>query len=393
MTEVIQPVVDAPTEPAEPQEQRVTPLELLLDLVFVLAITQVTGYVSHDPTWTRFVEGMAILALAWWVWSAYAWLGNAAATDEGLARVVLLAAAGGMLVASIAVPHAFGGDALLFGVAILVVRVLHLAAYTLLARSRGDKELTLAVFGLAQTILPATLLIVAAGLVHGPARAFCWGAALLIDYGGLALRGTRGWRVEPGHFAERHGLIIIIALGESVVSIGVGTVGIDVTAGVVIAALLGMVVIGAMWWAYFDVVAIVAERRLRRAPREERNRIARDSYTYLHLPMVMGIVVFSIGVKETLAHPTSDLDSLRAFALCAGVALYLLALSAFKRRNIGSFNYPRLVAAAVLAALVPLAGAVPALLALGLVSAVTACLIAYEVTRYAEARDRIRHSF
>ncbi|MGZ4203586.1 MAG: low temperature requirement protein A, partial [Thermoleophilaceae bacterium] len=241
--------------------------------------------------------------------------------------------------------------------------------------------------------LLAAALLVAAGLVDGLPRAACWVLALTIDYGGLAVRGVEGWRVEPGHFAERHGLIIIIALGESVVSIGVGTVGIDVTAGVVIAALLGMVVIGAMWWAYFDVVAIVAERRLRRAPREERNRIARDSYTYLHLPMVMGIVVFSIGVKETLAHPTSDLDSLRAFALCAGVALYLLALSAFKRRNIGSFNYPRLVAAAVLAALVPLAGAVPALLALGLVSAVTACLIAYEVTRYAEARDRIRHSF
>ena len=142
MTEVIQPVAEAPPEPAEPQEQRVTPLELLLDLVFVLAITQVTGYVSHDPTWTRFVEGLAILALVWWVWSSYAWLGNAAATDEGLARVVLMAAAAGMLVASIAVPHAFGDDALLFGIAILVVRVLHLAAYTLLARSRGDKELT-----------------------------------------------------------------------------------------------------------------------------------------------------------------------------------------------------------------------------------------------------------
>jgi low temperature requirement protein LtrA len=392
MTEVIQPVVEPRSEPAAPQGQRVTPLELLLDLVFVLAITQVTGYVSHDPTWARFVEGLAILALAWWVWSAYAWLGNAAATDEGLARVVLMSAAAGMLVASIAVPHAFGADALLFGLAILAVRVLHLIAYTILARSRGDRELGVAVSHLAQSILPASLLIVAAGIVDGTPRTICWIAALLVDYGGLAIRGTRGWRVEPGHFAERHGLIIIIALGESIVSIGVGTAGIDVTAGVVIAALLGMVVVGALWWAYFDVVAIVAERRLRRAPREERNRIARDSYTYLHLPMVMGIIVFAIGVKETLAHPGSDLDSLRAVALCGGVALYLLALSTFKRRNIGSFNYPRLAATAALIALAPLATTIPALLSLGLVSAIAVCLIAYEVTRYAVARDRIRHS-
>jgi low temperature requirement protein LtrA len=380
------------SEPAEPQEQRVTPLELFLDLVFVLAITQVTGYVSHDPTWTRLVEGLAILAVAWWVWSAYAWLGNTAGSDEGIARVVLMAAAAGMLIASLAVPHAFGSDALIFGIAIFAVRTIHLGAYSLIARSRGDTDLVAVVSGLAQSVLPASILLVIAGTQDGTTQAALWAAALTVDYGGLAVRGTRGWSVQAGHFAERHGLIIIIALGESVVSLGVASTALELTAGVVTAALLGIAVVGAMWWAYFDVVALVAERRLRAAAPHDRVLMARDSYTYLHLPMVAGIVVFAVGVKLTLADPSADLESVGAVALCGGPALYLLALSAFKRRNIGSFNYPRLVATAVLIALAPLATVLPALLSLALVTTVMIALIGYEVARYAAARDRIRHA-
>jgi low temperature requirement protein LtrA len=387
---VIAQQVDA--EAAEPQEQRVTPLELFLDLVFVLAITQVTGYVAHDPTWTRLFEGLAILAVAWWVWSAYAWLGNTAGSDEGIARVVLLAAAAGMLIASLAVPHAFGSDGLIFGIAILCVRTIHLVAYTLIARSRGDTDLGHVVAVLAQSVLPASILLVIAGTQDGATQAVLWIAALTVDYGGLAVRGVSGWRVQAGHFAERHGLIIIIALGESVVSLGVASTAIELTAGVVTAALLGIAVVGAMWWAYFDVVALVAERRLRAAEPHDRVLMARDSYTYLHLPMVAGIVVFAVGVKVTLADPSADLDSVPAVALCGGPALYLLALSTFKRRNIGSFNYPRLVATAVLIGLAPLATVLPALLSLALVTTVMIGLIGYEVARYAAARDRIRHA-
>src|SRR4051794_33071885 len=157
------------------------------------------------------------------------------------------------------------------------------------------------------------------------------------------------------------------------------------------AALLGVAAAGAMWWAYFDVVAIVAERRFRAADPAEQVRIARDSYTYLHLPMVAGIIVFAVGVKETLADRGADLATVPAVALCGGVALYLVALSTLKRRNIGSFNVPRLVAAAVLAALIPLATAIPALLSLALVASAACGLIVFEVFHYAEARDRIRH--
>jgi low temperature requirement protein LtrA len=373
------------------QEQRVTPLELFLDLVFVFAITQVTGYVAGHPTWTRLVEGAAILAVAWWAWSAYAWLGNTAGSDGGPIRIALLSASAAMLVASLAVPHAFGADGVLFGVALLVVRLLHLWAYTVMARTRGDAELGRVVFRLGQSMLPASLLLVLAGALDGAAQGACWAAALAVDYGGLAVRGVEGWRVQAAHFAERHGLIIIIALGESIVSLGVGASGRPLSAGVVTGALLGIAIAAALWWAYFDVVAIVAERRLRNASQRQRVLMARDSFTYMHLPMVGGIVFFAVGVKKTLAHTALHLHAVPAISLFGGVALYLLALSAFKRRNIGSFNYPRLVAAAVLAGLAAPSTELPALLALALVTAVAITLITYEVVRYAEARDRIRH--
>jgi len=386
MTGLADRLEDKPVE----VEQEVTSLELFFDLVFVFAITQVTGFISADPTWTRLVEGMAILAALWWAWESYVWLGNTAASDEGAVRVVLLSTMGALLIASLAVPKAFSDDALIFGLAYFAVRAAHLAAYIIV--SREDPQLRGVVLRLATTILPAAALLVLAGIVdHGAARTACWIAALTIDYGGLVVRGVEGWRVEAAHFAERHGLIVIIALGESIVAVGVGAGGLDLDAGLIVAALLGMAVAGAMWWAYFDFVAIVAERRLRGAPPDERVRIARDSFTYLHLPMVAGIILFAVGIKTTLAHIGQHLDAVPAVALCGGAALYLLALSAFKRRNIGSWNHPRLVAASALVALAPIATAIPALLALGLVAAVSVALVAYEFVAYAEARDRIRH--
>jgi low temperature requirement protein LtrA len=373
----------------EEAEQEVTALELFFDLVFVFAITQVTGFLYHDPTWVRLLEAFAILMVLWFAWSAYVWLGNRAATDEGAMRIVLLGAMGPLLIVSLAVPHAFGKDALLFGVAYFLVRALHLVAFTVVAR--GDPALRGVVFRLARTILSAAALLVVAGGLSGTGRALCWIAAIVIDYGGLLLGGTKDWRVEPTHFCERHRLIIIIALGESIVALGVGAGSLALGAGVISGALLGIALAAALWWAYFDVVALVAERRLRRAPPSEQARIARDSFTYLHLPMVAGIVVFAFGVKMTLAHVHAHLGGVAATALCGGVALYLLALSAFKRRNIGSFNRPRLTAAAVLAALAPIATLLSALLALALVAVVGSGLIAFEVVHYAEARHRIRH--
>ncbi|HEY6395817.1 MAG TPA: low temperature requirement protein A [Solirubrobacteraceae bacterium] len=372
-------------------EQRVTPLELFFDLVFVFAITQTTGYVSAAPSWTRLLDALAILAVLWFAWTGYAWLGNTANSDEGLVRVILFAAMAAMLIASLAVPRAFGGDGLIFGVAYFAVRVLHIACYAAVARARNDATLATVVWRLGSTIIPAAALVVVAGALSGTARAACWCAALLLDYGGVVVRGVEGWRIEPGHFAERHSAVIIIALGESIVSLGVGAGAVPLDAGVIAGALLGFATAAALWWAYFDVVSIVAERRLRSATPHDQVLIARDSYSYLHLPMVAGIVLFAIGVKRTLEHVGGHLPVVVAVALCGRLALYLLALSAFKRRNVGSFNRPRLVVAALLVCLIPAAAALPALQALGIVSLVTCGLIAFEVRHYAQARDRIRH--
>jgi low temperature requirement protein LtrA len=375
---------------ADEERKKVTSLELFFDLVFVFAITQVSGFVSADPTWTRLLEGLAILAVLWFAWSGFAWLGNTADADEGFVRLMLLGAMAAMLIAAIAVPHAFGSDGLIFGIAYFAVRSFHVGTYALVARSRRDPELAEVVGRLASTMMPAAALLVLAGALHGTPRAICWVLALLVDYGGIAVRGVEGWHISPGHFAERHGLIIIIALGESIASLGVGASKDPLAAGVIGAALLGISVAAAMWWAYFDVVALIAERRLRGAPEFDQALMARDSYTFLHLPMVAGIIVFAIGVKRTLLELHGHLGTVSATALCGGVALYLLALSALKRRNIGSFNHQRLVVAALLTALIPAATAVSALLALGLVALLTCGLIAFEVFRYTEARRRIR---
>jgi len=382
--------LDTALEARAPEEKRVTSLELFFDLVFVFAITQVTTFVYSDPTWTRLLEGLAVLAVLWFAWSGYAWLGNTADAEGGVVRLMLLAAMSAMLVTSLAVPRAFGSYGLIFGVGYFVVRMLHIGTYAMFAKAQGDTALASVVGRLSTTILPAAALLVLAGALDGPARAACWIAALIVDYGGIALRGVDGWRIAPGHFAERHGLIIIIALGESIVSLGVGAGAVHLDVGVIVGALLGVAAAAALWWAYFDVVATVGERRLRAAAPRAQALLARDSYTYLHLPMVAGIVVFAIGVKRTLVDVLDELPAVHSVALCGGAALYLFALSAFKRRNVGSFNRPRLVATAGLAAFAPIATLLPAIVALGVVAAMTCGLIVFEVTRYAEARSRIR---
>jgi low temperature requirement protein LtrA len=374
---------------AEP-ERRVTALELFFDLVFVFAVTQVTGFISAHPTGMRLLEGVAILVVLWWAWECYAWLGNTAASDEGLFRVVLLTAMGAMLIAAVAVPNAFGGDALAFGLAYAAVRVLHLVAYRLLARS--DPSLLVVVRNLGVMMGPVAVLLVVAGLVDEGLRTACWVAAVTIDVGGLYLAGVDGWRVDAAHLAERHGLIVIIALGESIVALGAGAQGHPLDAGLITAILLGATVAAGFWWAYFDVVALVAERRFRRATGVARARIARDSYTYLHLPMVAGIILFAVGVKKTLAHVGDPLALVPAVALCGGVALYLLAHVAFRLRNVHSLNRARLLCAVLLLALVPVATEVAALVALGLTAAAITGVLVYERVRYHDARERIRHA-
>jgi low temperature requirement protein LtrA len=372
------------------EEERVTPLELFFDLVFVLALTQCTALMAATPTWAGLAQGLLVLGVMWWAWAGYAWLTSVVEPEEGMVRIAIFAAMAALLVVALCIPGAFDGEALLFACAYGVVRAAHLALFFVAARD--DPALRRSVTaGLVGSTSVAVGLLVAASFADSGLQEALWAIALLLDLGGPFLFGVEGWRVVPGHFAERHGLIVIIALGESIVAIGVGTeIGVD--AGVIAAAVLGVAVAAALWWLYFDVVALVAERRFTRAaPGRERNSIARDSYSYLHLPMVAGIILLALGLKKTLGDVGDPLKLVPATAMLGGVAVYLLAHVGFRLRNIHTLNKQRLVCAILLAALIPAAVEVPALVTLGIVTAILVALIVYETLRFAELRDRIRH--
>ena len=375
---------------AQLDEKRVSPLELFFDLVFVFAFTQVTSLMSDKPTWTGLGEGVLVLAALWFCWAAYAWLTSAIDPDEGPARVVMFGCMAAMLLAALGVPGAFGDDGVLFGAAYLVVRVLHVVLY---AEVTDDVDARDAIVRLAPTAILGPALILAAGFLDGTAQVLLWILALTIDYAGPYVTGVEGFRIFPGHFAERFGLIVIIALGESIVAVGVGASGIELDLPVLAAAVLGMAVAAALWWTYFDVVAVVASRKLESIDdRHERNKMARDSYSYLHLPMIAGIVLVALGMKKTLGDVDEPLETVPAVALCGGVALYLLAHVAFRLRNVRTWAKRRVVVAAAALVLIPAATALDALPALALVAGLLVALTTYEVIRFREPRARLRAS-
>ena len=370
-------------------EERVTPLELFFDLVFVLALTQCTALMAAVPTWQGLAQAILIMGVLWWSWSGYAWLTSVVDPEEGAVRLAMFAAMAAFLVCALCIPEAFADNALLFAAAYGVVRLAHIALFLL--ASSDDPALRRSVVSLAISTAISVGLLGAAAATDNVVQGAIWSLALLLDTAGPYFFGAGGWKLMPEHFAERFGLIVIIALGESIVAIGIGAeVGID--AGVVTAAVLGIAGAAALWWLYFDVVAIAAARRLARAaPGRERNEIGRDSYGYLHFPMIAGIVLGAMGLKKTLEAVDDPLKLVPAVALFGGAALYLLAHVAFRWRNLATLNRQRLICALLLAALIPLARELPALASLAILVGILCVLIAYEAIRFADARDRIRH--
>jgi low temperature requirement protein LtrA len=270
-----------------------------------------------------------------------------------------------------------------------VVRAAHIALFVL--ASRDDPALRHSVAGLAVGTAIGVGLLVGASFLDGLAQAGLWALALLLDMGGPFLFGSEGWKLIPGHFAERHGLIVLIALGESIVSIGVGAEA-HLSAGIAAASVLGVALAAELWWIYFDVVALVSARRLGRTPAGRiRNELARDAYSYLHFPMVAGIILAALGLEKTLGDVGDPLGTVLGFALLGGVAIYLLGHVAFRYRQIHTINRQRLGLALLLFALLPLASEISALALVAVVTALLAAMIVYETASYGEGRDRIRH--
>ncbi|HET7507367.1 MAG TPA: low temperature requirement protein A [Solirubrobacterales bacterium] len=368
--------------------ERVTPLELFFDLVFVLAITQCTGLMSHDQTWSGLAQGLLILAVLWWAWVGYAWLTSVIDPEAGAVRGVIFVAMAALLIVSLCVQEAFGNLALTFALAIGVFRAAHIALFML--AGADDEDLRRSVIGLAVSTAIAVGILALASLFDGLAQGALWALAIFLDMAGPYFFGSEGWKLVPGHFAERHGLILIIALGESIVAIGVGASG-SLDLGIGAAAVLGVFLAAALWWTYFDVVALVSARRLGEAePGREQNALARDSYSYIHLLLVAGIVLVALGMKVTIGHHSDHLHDVPATALLGGVALYLIGLVSFRYRHIKTLNRQRLGLAIVLVLLIPVATAVPALISLAAAVVLIWAMIAYEHRGYGPGRDRLR---
>lgn len=378
---------------------RVTTLELLFDLVFVYCITNTTALMEHSVGGRTIMEGLVALALVWFGWCAYTWLGNQAKADEGLLRLAMIVAMGGMFFVAISIPHAFdehGNAALILAVAYLIVRFVHVGVYLIAAGD--DAQLRSVVLGMLGVTSAAGVPLLIGALTRGHALLYWWLAAVLIDQAGVYFVRSSRWVLHSAsHCAERFGQVILIAIGESIVDIGAVSTRPTLDLHLGVALVCGITVAVCLWWLYFDVVALVGERTLTAANGIARARLARDSYTFIHLPMVAGIVFTAMGLSLLISRDHGvgaqvggeHVDAGR-YALYGGIALYLAAHLLFRWRNIGSLNVQRAVVLLTLLVAIPLTGALPALAQLAFAAAVLAALVGYEVTGQKQWRGQVR---
>ena len=344
------------------------------------------------------VQGLLLLALLWGTWTGYSWLGNQARADEGLLRAGMVVAMAAMFVIALTIPEAWqdapgglNGPLVLVG-AYLLVRGVHLTLYAVAAT--GDPGLRHQVAIAWLPTLAAGALLVAGALAGGWTQTWLFAGALLVEWVGVYLTARHGdWRLHSvAHLTERYGLFMILALGESVVAVGVGAAAQPISAPLLVGAVLGVAVAVGLWWLYFDVVSLAAERRLLEVQGRARVDLAVEAYTYGHFPLVAGIVLAALGVEGVVAHAGDGepLGAFSALALFGGVALYLAGHLLFERRMHHALSRPRLVAAGVLLAALPAAVVLPPLAGLAGLVLILAALIVVETTRYAQTRRSLR---
>ncbi len=386
------PPAGPPPAPAATEERRTSPIELLWDLVFVFAVTQVTSLIAHHrPTWARFWGAMLVLALVWWAWSAFVWAANAHPASSRSLRLCLLTGTVLVFVVGLTVPQAFGPESLLFAAAYVAVRLLHLGVYV--DASRRGSAGRAAIAGFSVTVLAGMALLIAGAVLAGWERAVLWTLAAAIDYAGPAwltrerLSGLQ--QVAVVHFAERYGAFVIICLGESIaaVGVGVGTSNRHLSAELVVAAVLPLLAVIGMWWTYFDQTADAAQERLRN--HEDPVLAAADAYSYLHLLIVAGIIVFAGGVKLVVHNPVGPpMPDAGRLAMCGGVAVYLLGLAAFRLRLLGQPSRDRVVVAVALLVLYAAGGSLPAWSIGALIAALLAGLCLWQAKVSTNATSR-----
>lgn len=382
------------------RDASVTPMELFFDLVFVFALIQVTQFMAHDLSWHGVLRGMLLVSLLWWSWVCFSWVANLVKADEGTGRLAMFVAMASMFVFALAIPEAFDDEPGGLSGPVLVVscyfvfRMVHLVLFWVV--SANDPALRRQLLRFLPSMLFATFLLLLATQTEGAAQTALWAVALISDYLGNYIAGSQGWRIMSVEaFAERHGLILIIALGESLLSIGFGVSGLAMTWPIVVAAVFGLALAGMLWRAYFQVNAPRAEHAVAALPPGRRDRAARDAYSYLHLPLVAGILLTALGLKKALAYVgdpgfrlTESLTGLPLIVLVGGVVLYLLAQIAFTLRTVGTFSVKRVAAIGALLVLLALGPVLPILVTLALLALVTGGVVEFEVrrARYEDAR-------
>jgi low temperature requirement protein LtrA len=365
--------------PAEP-DRAVSPVELLWDLVFVFAITQVGTLLSRELTWAGFGRSMLVLALVWWAWSAYVWVANAEDADAPVFLLTLLGALVLIFISGLAIPDAFGDRATLFAVTYAGVRVMHLALYAHSAR-QGHASWE-AITGFSVTVIVGMALLIAGSFLSLRWQVALWTAAAVIDYAGplLTRRRLRGLQhVAVAHFAERYGAFIIICLGESIVAVGLRAASEPIHVQLVVMVALGLLITIGLWWTYFGRAAAIAAARL--LEHDEPVLAGSDAYSYLHLVLVAGIIVFSVGMRHALLAIDVSLAENARLALCGGLALYLAGHVAFSARLLRTVCREKIVAAAALLAIFAVGGGWDAWVLVGADAAVIALLCGWEVAR------------
>jgi len=381
--------VSEPELELEPDpEHQVTPLELFFDLVFVFAFTQVTALILEDTSPRGFARAALVLAMVWWAWSAYAWMTNAIDVENAVTRLIIFAAMVAGFFMALAVPDAFQDEAAWFAVAYFAVRVLQPALY--LWGVRDELETFRVLLRLTPWFVIAAFVALVGGFVDPDYRAWVWVASLVIDVIGTLTAARGDWHVSPSHFAERFALIVIIALGESIVAIGVGTSHLTRDATYAISVVVAFAGVAALWWAYFDFTAVAAERSLRRASGRDRSALARDIFTYFHYPLVLGVILYAVAAKKTLEHPRDPLSNAGRWALGLGIALFLVGFALMRFRVIRRVAWERLAAAAAILVIAVLLDGADAIVTLGVVIVILVFSIALETVRLREVRATLR---
>ncbi len=355
--------------------ERVSTLELFFDLVFVFTITQLSTLLVRETSWQGVIQVVFMLGVIWWMYDGYAWLTNAVPPDRASRRFFLLAAMAAYLVLALAIPEAFKGSGLTFGLAYLAIVLVHSGLYA----SSSSESITRAIFGLAPFNLVSALLILAGGIVGGTAQYLLWGAGFVLEWLTPRLIDNSGFLIAPSHFVERHELVVIIALGESVVAVGIGAGELPIDLALAGMAVLGLLLSACLWWTYFGSDDLErAEEALTAAPDARRQQMAVDAFGYWHLPILLGVIAMASTLRHAIGHSGEELSTEQALLLACGVAVFL-AGDVFFRRALGIARRPVAPGGRALAlATIPLGTGVSAVAQLGAIVALFAAALAAE---------------